>query len=99
MFGTLQNADDLWRGGGGDGGAQKELNMLASLIGHAPKPADNFKINLFPDANDRYRCTSRRCRVNLCEMLSLPKPYPIDNLDLRHALTTGLQLLQQLVLV
>mmetsp|Transcript_14687 Transcript_14687/g.28238 ORF Transcript_14687/g.28238 Transcript_14687/m.28238 type:complete len:411 (+) Transcript_14687:511-1743(+) len=46
------NADDLWRGGGGDGGAQKELNMLASLIGHAPKPADNFKINLFPDAND-----------------------------------------------
>jgi len=46
------NADDLWRGPGAGVEAKKELNLLASLIGPAPKPTENFKINLFPETHE-----------------------------------------------
>jgi hypothetical protein len=45
-----QGADDIWRNAGGE--AKQELNMLASLIGQVHKPTGNFKINLFPEANN-----------------------------------------------
>ena len=62
-----QDADDLWRNAQ-TAEAKKELNLLASLIGPAPKPTENFKINLFPEANNA-RCAPR------------PPSPPPENLD------------------